>query len=213
MRLPRVLILLPAAMLITASALTAQVVQPVDPVNPPDGLYSYAVKFVCGFQDSNTGLLNTPFGLIPFGEPTVKAGNYATDINIYNPIRDTEVEKRFLLLVEDGKPVGREPRFVDPSAFDAIGLPQGTATMDDCNRLAELLPPATPFSLRIGFLVLTSKTPLDVTAVYTAELCSDWTTNGPGRMCSTRPTANGQSPFSSALSIDVEQIDAKFIPQ
>lgn len=192
----------------------AQVVQPIDPVNPPPGIYSYAVKFVCGFQKGNTGvLINNDGSLTSFGEPTVKAGNYATDINIYNPGNDTLVTKKVLFLVEDGIPVGREPKFVEPMAFDEIGLPTCTATMDDCNRLAELFPPPSPFSLRIGYLVLTSRVPLDVTAVYTAELCSDWTITGAGAMCSTPITIGGISPFSSGISIDVEQIDAKFIPQ
>ena len=212
MRYSRTCLLFVALMLLVVSAAPAQVVQPVDPVNPPDGIYSYAVKFVCGFQKGNTGVLNSPLGQLSYGEPTVKAGNYATDINIFNPGQDTEIEKRFLLLVEDGNPVGREPRFVEPSAFDGIGLPTGHATMDDCNRLAELLPPASPFSLRIGFLVLTSKQPLDVTAVYTAALCSDWTIVGPGKMCSSSSAANTNA-FSTAVSIDVEQIDGKFIPQ
>lgn len=213
MRYSRICVLLATLLLLfVASAAPAQVVQPIDPVNPPDGVYSYAVKFVCGFQKGNTGVLNSPLGQISYGEPTVKSGNYATDINIFNPGRDTEVEKRFLLLVEDGRPVGREPRLVEPTAFDGIVLPTGTATMDDCNRLAELLPPPSGFSLRIGFLVLTSKQPLDVTAVYTAALCSDWVQVGPGRMCAST-AAGSTNAFSSSLSIDVEQIDGKFIPQ
>lgn len=197
-----------------ASASSAQVVQPIDPVNPPDGFYSYAVKFVCGFQARNTGILNTPNGPINDGEPTVKAGNYATDINIYNPGPETaEVEKKVLFLVEQGEPKGREPEFVEPSAFDQIGLPPMTATMDDCNRLQELSPTSNPFGLRIGFLVITSKQPLDVTAVYTSALCSDWTITGPGQMCSTPFGINGISPFSSSLSIDVEQVAGRFILQ
>ncbi|MCG8463106.1 MAG: hypothetical protein MI919_43035 [Holophagales bacterium] len=215
MNLNRAFLLLFAAVLLGASLqpAAAQVVQPIDPVNPPPGIYSYAVKFVCGFQKGNTGVLNTPIGQIPYGEPSVKAGNYATEVNIYNPSNDTEVEKRFLFLVEDGQPVGREPNVVGPAAFDAIGLPSGTATMDDCNRIAELAPPPSPFSLRIGFMVLTSKEPLDVTAVYTAELCSDWTVTGAGRMCSTPYPTTNVNPFGTALSIDVEQIDGKFRPQ
>ena len=216
MHLKSVMSLLAASLLLSAipQPASAQVVQPIDPLNPPPGLYSYAVKFVCGFQPGNTGLLTSPDGVfIPFGEPTVKAGNYATDINIFNPGNDTEVRKKVLLLVEDGIPIGREPRVVGPVAFDDIGLPSCSATMDDCNRIAELVPPPMPFSLRIGYLVLTSREPLDVTAVYTAELCSDFTLTGPGAMCSTPFTFFNITPFSSSLSIDVEQIDGKFIVQ
>lgn len=203
------------AVLLFGAVLTpaaAQVVQTIDPTNPPPGTYSYAVKFVCGFQDSNTGLVLGPNGYIPFGEPSVKAGNYATEINIYNPGNDAEVRKKVLLLVDEGRPVGREPKFVEPVAFDEIALPSCSATMDDCNRINELVPALSPFNLRIGYLVVTSREPLDVTAVYTAELCSDWTITGAGRMCSTPFGINGVSPFSSALSIDVEQVDAKFLP-
>ena len=217
MHLTRIIPLLAAALLLSAlpQPVAAQVVQPIDPLNPPEGTYSYAVKFVCGFQRSNTGLLSQDDGtFLSFGEPTVKAGNYATDINIFNPGLDTEVDKKVLLVVEDGIPVGREPRVVEPVAFDSIGLGSCQATMDDCNRIAELFPPPSPFSLRIGFLVLTSKQPLDVTAVYTAELCSDFVLTGnPGTMCSTPYTFFNISPFSTSLSIDVEQIDGKFIPQ
>ena len=217
MHLARMIPMLEAALLLSAlpQPVAGQVVQPIDPLNPPPGIYSYAVKFVCGFQRGNTGLLTLDDGtLVPSGEPTVKAGNYATDINIFNPGNATEVNKKVLLVVEDGIPVGREPNVVDPVAFDLIQLNSCQATMDDCNRIAALVPPPTPFSLRIGFLVLTSREPLDVTAVYTAELCSDAVLTGnPGTMCSTPYNFFNLSPFSTSLSIDVEQIDGKFIPQ
>jgi hypothetical protein len=48
-------------------------------------LYSYAVKFVCGYNPTNVGLTTSATGQqIQQGEPTVKFGNYATDINIFN---------------------------------------------------------------------------------------------------------------------------------
>src|SRR5512139_3651184 len=40
-------------------------------------LWSYAAKFVCGLQ--------APLAQGAPGEPVVKPGNYATDINIHNP--------------------------------------------------------------------------------------------------------------------------------
>jgi len=145
-------------------------------------IYSYAVKFVCGYNPDNVGIycdLLDKRG----GEPTVKFGNYATDINIYNfniygdpNVWPPFVEKRVLLLVDRGVPVGREPRTVGSSGGELITLPYGNATMDDCNRIAELLwgSVPTPYPLTIGYLILASVYPLDVTAVYTAETCSYW---------------------------------------
>jgi len=42
-------------------------------------LWSYAAKFVCGYQRTATPGQPAP------GEPIVKPGNYATEINIHNP--------------------------------------------------------------------------------------------------------------------------------
>ena len=53
--------------------------------------WSYAVKFVCGMQPP----LQTATGQPGLGEPVVKPGNYATEINIHNfmyrevPLRKT----------------------------------------------------------------------------------------------------------------------------
>src|SRR6185295_17098888 len=123
------------------------------------------------------------------GEPTVKLGNYATDVNIYNPdvvIDPTnpqnQIFKKVLVLVAKTKEIlGREPKIVSPTGFDFIALNPGEATMDDCNRIGELIygsPVPFPYPLTIGFLVIQSVHELDVTAVYTAELCSAWAVNG-----------------------------------
>jgi hypothetical protein len=173
--------------------------------------FSYAVKFVCGFNPNNVG-----FSLDgnKEGEPTVKLGNYATDINIYNPDfiidptnPDNQVFKKVLVLVQGEKPVGREPKVVDASGFDFITLRPGEATMDDCNRIGELIygsPVPFPYPITIGFMVIQSVHELDVTAVYTAEVCSAWAFND--ELNCLKP-----SDFSDGVSIsqDVDQIEGK----
>jgi hypothetical protein len=176
--------------------------------------WSYAVKFVCGFNPSNVG---TSLGGEKQGEPTVKLGNYATDINIYNPDvvvdpdnPDNQLFKYVLVLVARGDQIlGREPKRVESTGFDYITLPPGSSTMDDCNRIGELIygtPPPTPFPLTIGYFVIKSVHELDVTAVYTSELCNSWASDPKTLEClSDSPEkANGVS-----ISQDVEQIVGK----
>jgi hypothetical protein len=162
----------------------AQVVDPLPlPAPAPAGTYSYAVKFVCGLQRPTA----EP------GEPPVKPGNYATEVNIFDPnLVPAPIRKRVLVLVEHGKPVGREPEQVKARGFDAIQLDPGNATMDDCNRLWQLVYPnvpiPVPMPLTIGYLVLQTSQLLDVNAVYTAAAPGD-------------PGAPNQG-----ISIDVERV-------
>lgn len=173
--------------------------------------FSYAVKFVCGFNPENVGL-----SLVgnAEGEPKVKLGNYATDINIYNPdyvIDPTNPEnqlfKKVLVLVQGEKPVGREPKVVDASGFDFITLRPGEATMDDCNRIGELIygsPVPFPYPITIGFMVIQSVHELDVTAVYTAQVCSAWAFTDDLNCLKPEEGSNGVS-----ISQDVDQIEGK----
>ena len=176
-------------------------------------LYSYAVKFVCGYNPSNLGYPD----LWPWaraGEPSVKFGNYATEINIYNFNVDPSVPtdaiigKDVILLVDRGLPVGREPRKTRATVSDGITLFSQEATMDDCNRIGELLYGVgnipTPFPLTIGFLVIQSTVELDVTAVYTAEVCSNWVFSPDKLDCLS--TAGAQQGTGVGLSIDVRQV-------
>lgn len=174
-------------------------------------IYSYAVKFVCGYNPDNVGIYGDLLDKRG-GEPTVKFGNYATDINIYNfniygdpDIMPPYVEKRVLLLVDRGVPVGREPRTVGSSGGELITLPYGNATMDDCNRIAEMLWGAvpTPYPLTIGFLIVGSTIELDVTAVYTAQTCSNWLASPVKLECL---DASGKQ-TSGSVSIEVDQIN------
>ena len=171
--------------------------------------YAYSVKFVCGYNPTNLGLLSD--GKVA-GEPPVKLGNYATEVNITWPelyVDDVNnVFKHLIVLVENGKPVGREPRVIDGRTYiDSIILPKLAGTMDDCNRIAELLWGAvpTPFPLTIGYLVITSVYELDVTAVYTAETCSYWS-KSPEKLECLDP--NGTN-VGVSLSIDVEKVPGR----
>lgn len=157
--------------------------------------WSFAVKFVCGVQPP----LQTAAGQPGLGEPVVKPGNYATEINIHNFMyREVPLRKKVVLLVKDTVPIGREPESQGPIAFDKIVLKPDWATMDDCNRIWQLLNPNVPtlpaiMPLMVGYLVIISPVDLDVDAVYTAEV--------PGRL------EVGKDP--TGISIDVERVNGK----
>jgi hypothetical protein len=88
-----------------------------------------------------------------------------------------------------GAASGREPNVSRSRAVDKIVLPPHSATMDDCCRIAEMLfgaTPPSPIPLTIGFLEITSKKELSVTAVYTSSGLA-----------------------SGAVDIDVQQIEGR----
>jgi len=162
-------------------------------------VWSYAAKFVCGFQDINTAGVAAP------GEPVVKPGNYASEINIHNPnYRPVPLRKKFLVLVNQQNPqnplIVREPNQVEPMRIITMTLFQDYATMDDCNNLWHLTYPSaalpSPMPVFIGYLVILSPLELDVDVVYTA--------NAPGSL-TVAPTG---------VSIDVERVTGKrvFVP-
>lgn len=193
-----------------AALLAAVLLQPAPEAQAQDKgfVFSYAAKFVCGFNASNLGV-GEP-GKIG-GEAIVKLGNYATDINIYNPNTDTHVQKKLLILYNSQThfpPQGREPNVVTPVAFDFLGLGNSQATMDDCNRIYQLLfgglPGITPPPLLIGFLVIETQVPVNVTTVYTAELCSDYMTDPDTREFECRQSPDRD--YGVGLSIDVEEV-------
>jgi len=131
--------------------------------------WSFAAKFVCGEQ------LADQAGQPIAGEPAVKPGNYATEINIHNPhyLGPIQIRQKALLLVDRGAPVGRAPGTANPGAFSPLfALADDGATMMDCNGIWELLNPGTtpptPMPLMIGYLVIVSPANLDVVGVMTA---------------------------------------------
>jgi len=143
------------------------------PITTPNPLgrpfWSFAAKFVCGEQPADQA------GQPIAGEPAVKPGNYATEINIHNPhyLGPIQIRQKALLLVDRGEPVGRAPATANPAAFSPLfALPDDGATMMDCNGIWALLNPGTtpPASmpLTIGYLVIVSPANLDIVDVMTA---------------------------------------------
>ncbi len=169
----------------------------------PNGAYmwNYSVKFVCGRQQP----IDIP-GTNALGEPPVKPGNYATEINIHNyAYREFKLRKKLLVLVEKGEVVGREPDVVrpDPQRFASVILTPDSATLDDCNALWKMaggVPSALNPPLTIGYLVLLSPIDLDVDAVYTAEVG--------------QRVAGAELEQPTGISIDVKRVPGKrvFVP-
>jgi hypothetical protein len=131
--------------------------------------WSFAAKFVCGEQPADQD------GQPIAGEPAVKPGNYATEINIHNPhyLGPIQIREKALLLVDRGEPVARAPSTADPVLFSPLfALPDDGATMVDCNAIWALRNPGTtppsPMPLMIGYLVIVSPANLDVVGVTTA---------------------------------------------
>jgi hypothetical protein len=157
-------------------------------------VWSYAAKFVCGYQRTAD-----PGSQVP-GEPILKPGNYATEINIHNPAyKQAPLRKKFLVLVNNQEAI-REPNQIQPTKHMTMTLGADYATMDDCNNLWRLTYPTaplpSPMPVFIGYLVILSPLELDVDVVYTA--------NAPGDLA-VAPTG---------VSIDVERVTGKrvFVP-
>lgn len=149
-----VTLLLLSVALLTHSALTQSAA--ASPAMQSEGLYSYSVKFVCG--------KHSPDGEEP---GIVRPGMYATEINIHNPQSEVaDIRKHFIILVEDGRAIGREPEQQKLSGSDWIALRPGHATLDDCRRIREIAGVDTSV-LTIGFVELVSPIELSVDAVYT----------------------------------------------
>jgi len=164
----------------------------------PQYVYSYAVKFVCGYQPP----IQTTAATNSFTEPPVKPGNYATEINIFNPqFKEVGLRKRFIALVRNGQAI-KEPDSVTHVTTATMMLKSGFATMDDCEllwKLVKVTPPAPPAnSLLIGYLVINSLQELDIDAVYTSAAVRVGQTPG-----------QPQTIESENVSIDVERIPAK----
>ena len=223
MRIQRILWLAPIlALTLLAAPAFAELAQKQAVVTPPTdeevlgGLFAYSVKFVCGFNRINGEV--TPDGTV-VGEGQVKLGNYATEINIFNPsLQDTSIaniRKKLVVLSFRGDARGREPEQIRGEFVDGISLQSCSATMDDCNRLYQLFlgaVPPTPPPPMIGYLVLYSDRQIDVTAVYTTEICSDWVQPpfvGGSFMCSGSNFADLS--FGAGISIDVERVPGRRI--
>ena len=131
-----------------------------------EGLFAYSVKIVCGKQTE------TNCCCVAGARP----GLYATEVNIQNLNLERAVVLKFVQpLINLGAVVAREPNVTDPKTIPArqvedIILPPLAATMDDCCRIAEMLPPPSgEAALTIAILSIVSQLELSVSAVYTAS--------------------------------------------
>jgi hypothetical protein len=131
-----------------------------------EGLFTYSVKIVCGKQcgESCCCVAGTRPGL------------YATEVNIQNlNIVQAPVLKFVQPLIHLGAVLAREPDVTDAKAIskrqiEEIIIPPLAATMDDCCRIAEMLPASSGESqLTIAILSIVSPVELSVSAVYTAS--------------------------------------------
>jgi hypothetical protein len=139
-------------------------------------------------------------GAIITGETTLKPGNYATVINIHNPIyKQVPLRKKFIVEMVGSQPFAMEPQQTEPRNVVTMTLGADMVTMDDCNNLWKYslqTPPPGQMPVFIGYLVVLSPVDLDVDVAYTA--------NAPGDL-HTAPTG---------VSIDVERVAGKrvFLP-
>ncbi len=110
--------------------------------------FKYAVKFLCG--NAGSGL--------------VARGRYFTVINVHTPTEDQiEFEKKFAL-------PGQEPEQAGPisNIFSTVLGPDEVLEID-CRDIFDHTNPISGTPFREGFVLITSKVELDITAVYTVE--------------------------------------------
>ena len=110
--------------------------------------FQYAVKFVCGKSPVQ-------------GQPQVVAtGNYFTAINVHNPVNDTVTFRKKIAVALPNEKAGKVSGFFD------VALKADEALEIDCGDIYAHMQ-MHPTFLK-GFVVIESKTELDVVAVYTA---------------------------------------------
>lgn len=121
---------------------------------PPPLPFQYAVKFICG--PAPTGRFQV-----------MASGNYFTAINIHNPLVGSVSFRKKLAIDTPG-----EESFV--TRFTDLNLPADGALDFSCRDIADLLgvtfgsvQPETRRRFLKGFVVIESRTELDVVAVYT----------------------------------------------
>jgi hypothetical protein len=134
---------------------------------PPEGFFAYSVKIVCGRQAGENCCCVAG----------TRPGLYATEVNIQNlSFAESWVVKFVVPLIKWGAVVAREPDITPAPAtlpkrqIELLKLPPWAATMDDCCKIAEMLPPPSGESpLTIALLTIMSQLELSVSAVYTAN--------------------------------------------
>src|SRR5262249_33913751 len=135
---------------------------------PPQGLFGYAVKIVCGKQTGENCCCVAG----------TRPGLYATEVNIQNlNFFETAFVFKIVQPLINCAVVAREPDVTTEDwtklpkrQFQEVWLPPLAATMDDCCSIAEMLPrPSGEPGLTIAILSIVSNVELSVSAVYTAN--------------------------------------------
>jgi hypothetical protein len=129
------------------------------------GFFTYSVKIVCGRQTGENCCCVAG----------TRPGLYATEVNIQNFNFVQAPVVKFVQPLIHGVVLAREPDVTNPATLpkrqiETIILPPLAATMDDCCRIAEMLPaPSGETPLTIAILSIASPLELSVSAVYTAN--------------------------------------------
>jgi hypothetical protein len=110
--------------------------------------FQYAVKFVCGKSPG------------PGQQQVVATGNYFTAINVHNPFNDTVKFRKKIAVALPNEKAGKVSPFFD------VALKDDQALEIDCDDIYKHMHMNQTFLK--GFVVIESKTELDVVAVYTA---------------------------------------------
>jgi hypothetical protein len=118
---------------------------------PQPAPFQYAAKYVCGSVSSKPG---TP------GNGIVAPGAYFTSINVHNPSNEKiEFQKKFVIALPSENPEGKISQL-----FAAGLVPDGAFEIECADILKHL---GVQQNFVKGFVVLLSRTELDVVAVYT----------------------------------------------
>ena len=143
--------------------------------------FSYAAKFVCGFEAPTTHT--------PPAEPPVKTGNYATVINLHNPWATTvTILKKVALAAPETFP---NTRLIDPTKRFPDSLTSDHGMSIDCTEIVNLLtlngtPPAAPFIE--GWVVVDSFFPTGTATAAALDVIEVTTTaNGPSSTTAANP--------------------------
>ena len=111
--------------------------------------YQYAAKLICGLHKDH-----------------LAHGNYRTCVNIHNPSRCDSTEFRWKVALS--RPISKGEGSI--SKFQTLKLAPDEALHIDCSDAARLVGTNSPME---GWIVIESPSPLDVVAVYTAEVESE----------------------------------------
>src|SRR5258705_1022235 len=129
------------------------------------GFFTYSVKIVCGKQTGENCCCVAG----------TRPGLYATEVNIQNFNFVQAPVLKFVQPLIHGVVLAREPDVTNPATLpkrqiETIILPPLAATIDDCCRIAEMLPaPSGQTPLTIAILSIAIPLHLSVSAVFTTK--------------------------------------------